>query len=261
MSSEEWKEKGNVALREGKLEEAIQCFTNGIEIDPANAILYSNRSAAYGQQGSWTTALQDADRTIELRPEWGKAHSRRGLALYRQGRYEEALQSYNTALHFDPTNSDIPKILSTVQSSWKASEQNCLGEEQLSRGKHSVALPFFEEAAKLDPQCALYHSNLSHTYLCLRKFQPATKAAEKVISLRPQWHKGYQRKGEVLHQEGKYQEAAQIFAYALQIEPKNDQLNHAFTRTQAEIFRANQYKKDEPKGVLDSIKDFFGFSP
>jgi hypothetical protein len=41
------KEKGNKAFLAGDFHEAIKLFTLGLEIDPNNFLLYSNRSAAY----------------------------------------------------------------------------------------------------------------------------------------------------------------------------------------------------------------------
>ncbi len=41
------KEKGNAAFMEGDFQEAIKLFTRGLDIEPNNFLLYSNRSAAY----------------------------------------------------------------------------------------------------------------------------------------------------------------------------------------------------------------------
>jgi tetratricopeptide (TPR) repeat protein len=38
--------KGNAAFQSGRHEEAVQHFTEAIELDPQNHVLYSNRSAA-----------------------------------------------------------------------------------------------------------------------------------------------------------------------------------------------------------------------
>ena len=265
-TAETWKVQGNEALRQGQLDEAIRCFTEGLALDQGHAVLFSNRSAVYGQMGSWTEALADADKAIECRPGWGKAFTRRGVALYHQGRYEDAIRAYNDALKLEPGNEEHPKTISMIQSAWKASEQNCLGEEQLTRGKVALALPFFEEASKLDPQCALYWSNLSHAHRLLRQLDLASKEADQVISLRPKWHKGYQRKAEVLYDDHQFEKSAATFAYALQIEPNNDQLNQGFTKAQGELFRTQKRETPSsptspasPKGPLDSIKNFFGF--
>jgi hypothetical protein len=47
MSAEELKAKGNAAFTAKNYDEAIDCFSQGIAIDPNNHVLYSNRSACY----------------------------------------------------------------------------------------------------------------------------------------------------------------------------------------------------------------------
>ena len=47
-------------------------YTEAIELDPANHLLYSNRSAAYASLKKYKEALGDAEKTIELKPDWGK---------------------------------------------------------------------------------------------------------------------------------------------------------------------------------------------
>ena len=43
----EHKNEGNKHFKAGKYEDAIISFTKAIEVDPDNAIFYSNRSSAY----------------------------------------------------------------------------------------------------------------------------------------------------------------------------------------------------------------------
>lgn len=259
-SSEEWKIKGNEELKKGNIDGAIEMFTEGLLKDSNNAILYSNRAAAYSAQGKWLEALEDAKKAAEIRPNWAKAHSRIALALFKLQRFEEAIQSYNTAIHLDPSNSEFPVHISTVQKAWKASEQNVLGEEQLHKGKFQQAFVFFEKATELDPNCALYWSNICFVYIQLDQFDKALKAAENVISKRPSWHKGYQRKGEVYLAKGNNELAASAFATGLQIEPNNEQLNNLFTKAQQELWKSNtKSNTNQSKSTLQSIKEFLGF--
>jgi tetratricopeptide (TPR) repeat protein len=52
--------KGNAAFSAGRFDEAIQHFTAGIEADPTNHVLYSNRSAAAASKEDYSAALDDA---------------------------------------------------------------------------------------------------------------------------------------------------------------------------------------------------------
>lgn len=68
----DFKERGNEAYQAGDFKKAVECYTEGIDNDPTNAILYSNRSAAFLNLNQYTEARRDADMCIELSPEWSK---------------------------------------------------------------------------------------------------------------------------------------------------------------------------------------------
>lgn len=73
MSSvEELKNKGNVALQNNQNDDAIKYYTEAINLDSKNHILFSNRSAAYAKAGKYKDALVDAEKTIELKKDWPK---------------------------------------------------------------------------------------------------------------------------------------------------------------------------------------------
>jgi hypothetical protein len=61
------------------------CFTQAIDIDPNNHVLYSNRSGSYASLKDFDGALKDAVKTTELKPDWGKGWSRKGAALHGMG--------------------------------------------------------------------------------------------------------------------------------------------------------------------------------
>mmetsp|Transcript_15810 Transcript_15810/g.20115 ORF Transcript_15810/g.20115 Transcript_15810/m.20115 type:complete len:278 (-) Transcript_15810:258-1091(-) len=266
VTVEELRLQGNKALKNGEYETAIEHFTKGLEQEPENAILYSNRSAAYGALHRWSEALKDAQQAVFIRPEWAKAHSRVGLALYKKSNFEDAIQAYNTALKYDPSNSELSKNIATVQNAWKASERHVLAEELMLKGKVDQALPFFKEAVELDPYNALYWSNISHAYMMVGQGKQAYQAAEKVIQLRPQWHKGYQRKAEALYGLKKYAESAAVYATALQIEPTNAQLNSGFSKAHTMASKPPEDVDNEEDNSFDSfiakplqsVKNFFG---
>ena len=57
-------------------------FSQAIELEPANHVLYSNRSGAYASTKDFQSALDDAEKTIEIKPEWAKGWGRKGSALH-----------------------------------------------------------------------------------------------------------------------------------------------------------------------------------
>lgn len=109
------KERGNAALADNHLDEAIKCYSEALELDEKNAVLYSNRSAAYAKAGLYERSLQDAEKAIELRPDWAKAYSRKGAALAYLGRRHEACAAYESGLQYDPENAQLRESLSETK--------------------------------------------------------------------------------------------------------------------------------------------------
>lgn len=60
-------------------------FSQAIELEPSNHVLYSNRSGAYASTKDFQSALDDAEKTIEIKPDWAKGWGRKGSALHGLG--------------------------------------------------------------------------------------------------------------------------------------------------------------------------------
>lgn len=56
----------------GDFKAAVEHYTNAIQHDPKNHVLYSNRSAAYASLKDYDQALADGEKTVELKPDWSK---------------------------------------------------------------------------------------------------------------------------------------------------------------------------------------------
>ncbi len=140
---EELKSKGNVALQNDKTDEAIGFYSEAINLDPKNYILFSNRSAAYAKAGKYVEALNDSEKTISLKKDWPKVrsnfqvermlellsnrcfytqkgYSRKGAALELLDRFEEAQSVYEEGLKYDANNAQLVEALEKVKS--KASD-------------------------------------------------------------------------------------------------------------------------------------------
>ena len=60
-------------------------FSQAIELDSTNHVLYSNRSGAYASKKDFGHALEDANKVVEIKPDWAKGWGRKGAALHGEG--------------------------------------------------------------------------------------------------------------------------------------------------------------------------------
>jgi stress-induced-phosphoprotein 1 len=95
-------------------------FTEAIEIEPTNHILYSNRSAAYASKKDYKSALTDAEKTTEIKPDWAKGWGRKGAAMHGLGDLLGAHDAYEEGLKLDPNNAQNKSGLASVDRAIQA---------------------------------------------------------------------------------------------------------------------------------------------
>ncbi|KAH9593299.1 Tetratricopeptide repeat 2 [Trypanosoma melophagium] len=162
VSPEKLKVDGNRAFEDGRYREALNCYSEAIEIllgvgnyqlkgcsysktegvdiveprfrqgDPTIvllAALFSNRSACYlqaakqiGTAEALESAIRDADRAVELRPAWFKGYSRQGDAFFKMKKYAQAAEAYEVALQLDPGNNNL--LLSVREAKERSADES-----------------------------------------------------------------------------------------------------------------------------------------
>jgi len=119
---EQLKDLGNAAFKEKQFTTAAEHFSDAIDLDPANHVLYSNRSGAYASMGGkWQEALDDADKCIALKADWAKGYSRKGAAHLGMGQVPKAKEAFEAGLKLDPENAAFKAALAQLASSARSS--------------------------------------------------------------------------------------------------------------------------------------------
>ena len=90
-------------------------FSEAINIEPQNHVLYSNRSGAYASLKQFDKALEDANKTTELKPDWAKGWGRKGAAMHGVGDLVGSVEAYEEALKLDPANAQAKSGLESVR--------------------------------------------------------------------------------------------------------------------------------------------------
>jgi tetratricopeptide (TPR) repeat protein len=102
-------QKGTESLREGKLAETIQSFTDVLNINNEYADAYNNRGNLHYNQDEFDAGIADYTKTIDfcegskdLKSNAADAHYNRGLCYYNKKSYDLALADYERVIALRP---------------------------------------------------------------------------------------------------------------------------------------------------------------
>ncbi|KIV98843.1 uncharacterized protein PV09_09414 [Verruconis gallopava] len=96
--ADELKAQGNQAMQRKAYAEAIDFYTQAINLDPLNAIYLSNRAAAYSALQRHAEAKADAEMATAADPSYTKAWSRLGLAHFALGDARASMEAYKKGI-------------------------------------------------------------------------------------------------------------------------------------------------------------------
>lgn len=256
------KEKGNAFFKDGKYDDAIECYTRGMDADPYNPVLPTNRAASFFRLKKYAVAESDCNLAVALDANYVKAYARRGASRFALQKYESALEDYEMVLKLDPGNveaqNEAKKIKERLGDQAPAAsseatqeeaeeeaaptedpEQQGLMEEQQRRqeavmqkdrgnayfkeGKYEAAVECYSRGMEADGMNVLLPANRAMAFLKLEKYKEAEEDCTKAIFLDRTYSKALARRATARVALGKVQEAKQDFQEVLKLEPGNKQ--------------------------------------
>ncbi|KAI4878863.1 hypothetical protein NFI96_012046 [Prochilodus magdalenae] len=117
------KEKGNQLFKDGKYDEAIECYTRGMSADPYNPILPTNRATCFFRLKKYAVAESDCNLAIALDSKYIKAYARRGAARFTLKNLEGALEDYEMVLKLEPENLDAQNEIKKLNQALASQRQ------------------------------------------------------------------------------------------------------------------------------------------
>jgi tetratricopeptide (TPR) repeat protein len=108
-----------------------------------------------------------------------------------------------------------------------------MGNKCFEEGDYRKAIRLYTKAIERDGSNSAFYSNRSACYLQAAKQMGidtrvmALRDADKAVELRPDWFKGYSRRGDALFKLERYAEAAEAYERGLALEPENLNLMHS----------------------------------
>ncbi|CAB1345916.1 unnamed protein product [Coregonus sp. 'balchen'] len=246
---------GNQLFKEGKYDDAIECYTRGMGADPYNPILPTNRATCFFRLKKFAVAESDCNLSIALDSNYFKAFARRGAARFALQNYESALEDYVMVLKLDPGNLEaqnevmkckevIAKLGGKAESPEAAVvappvvdvKQQQLMEEQHRRqeavvqkdrrGSMRTAVEYYTKGMEADSTNVLLPANRAMAYLKLQRYVEAEEDCSKAIALDGTYSKAFARRGTARAALGLLKQAKEDFEEVLKQEPGNKQAFH-----------------------------------
>ncbi|OBS70729.1 hypothetical protein A6R68_00734, partial [Neotoma lepida] len=198
------KEKGNKYFKQGKYDEAIECYTKGMDADPYNPVLPTNRASAYfrlkkensrpKEAAAVTKPAEGEKKQIEEQQNKQKAISEKDLGngFFKEGKYERAIECYTRGIAADGTNALLP-------------------------------------------------ANRAMAYLKIQKYEEAERDCTQAILLDGSYSKAFARRGTARTHLGKMNEAKQDFETVLLLEPGNTQAITELSKIKKELIEKGHW--------------------
>jgi tetratricopeptide (TPR) repeat protein len=203
--------EGNNAFKNKNYQEAIQKYSEAIQLDSSDVTFYSNRSACYAALNMWAEAAEDGKQCIVTDRSFVKGYFRHALALQNLGNFELAQDSVKRGLGIDPLNADLKTKSREIDEAIRVSKvANFIAsaEAQIKADDFAGAYKTVDAGLRLDP------TNPKLNKL-METIRPKHERAEKhrLSNLDPK--ERMKEEGDALFKLAKFEEAIKIYTRCL----------------------------------------------
>ncbi|MCY3414451.1 MAG: tetratricopeptide repeat protein [Candidatus Heimdallarchaeota archaeon] len=194
-------EKGDLYLKENKLEKAVEYLQQSVELAETNP-----ESMEIIPEDKVSTFVETAKSSLEKgEQKLTKFYLDNGNTYFKKRQYKNAIDAYEKMLIFKPNDKFI----------W-----NNLGLAYKITGKYAKAMDCYTKAIDLDPDFKNAHNNAGSANAALGKHEEALKSYDEAIRVDPKYHQALNNKGLSLHELGRYDEAVEEYKRSIEANPK-----------------------------------------
>ncbi len=161
---------GMVAVRAGKMDEALPLFEKTLQINPRYDTAENNMGSTLLQKGDVDGAISHYEKALVLRPDVARVHVNLGLALERKGRLDEAVAHFQKALELDPTDVEAG---------------SGLGLAYIQKKQLDAAFACFKKTVEFHPEDARAHTNYGSALYQKNRVEESILEFKEALRLKP----------------------------------------------------------------------------
>jgi tetratricopeptide (TPR) repeat protein len=164
----------------------------------------------------------------DAQPKWSRGPGR-SFADIRNGAGKRSLNPSHPKYREDSYAREMSDVAKDRETAFRANDAKERGNECLAEGNFRAAVQFYTTAINQHhaPEQHVYYSNRAAAYIRLQEWDEALADAERCVLVRPDWGKGYFRKGVALQGLRRLGEAVDAFRKGVVADPANEGLKKA----------------------------------
>jgi len=257
----DFQEKGNIELWNKNYEQALEYFSEALEVNPDNIEIHLSKAAVFNSSGLFSNAIKECKVTLEMANKkrneldesgeemievdqlLSKAYARMGTAYLGINKFKESKTCLENAITIQQCT-EFEEMLTLLQelidlNNKEAKDLFRLANDAYKSKQYDEAIQLYTESINIDQENNILFSNRSMCYIKLKRYIEALSDSEMAINIENKYgHHFYlprYAKGNALYSLGRYQDAFDSYQDALKNRPDSDILKKKIKKTKLKI--------------------------
>ncbi len=236
---------GNLYVKSGKDEQALDIYNKILEIDPKNSDVLIAIGGIYRRQKKYDDSIVILEKVLTLGDSDPKLLTNvsynMGFTFRQMGNYDEAISCFQDVV--ERNNRDVLAF-------------NHLGAVYALKGNQAKAIASFQRGLKIDPNHPVLLLNLAKTYAQIGETAKALSSYEGALRSKPGWIEAIEEYSELLLKSNKVREADNVVSNALKINPDDTKMRTKMGRiyNRQSIFDSAEIEFKKALNTDDSYK-------
>lgn len=238
---DEMKEAGNQYYKQQNYTEALNCYTQAINLCPTCAAYYGNRAATYIMLNKYREALEDARQSTKLDDKFVKGYLREAKCHMALGDPQASIRSYNQVLQLEPTNAVGKKELQIAQNLQKF---ETLAEEDYDKNDYRRALFCIDQCLQQCSTCIKYRIKKAELLTLLGRLTEAQELANDILRSENMNADAIYVRGMCLYYDDNIDKAFQHFQQVLRLAPDHQKAKTTYRKAKALLAKKEEGNKE-----------------